>query len=448
MRIIIIGCGEVGFHLARIFSRENHNVVVIDNSREKISRVEEALDVMVIEGSGSSVDVLARAGIREADLMIAVSAIDEVNIVACMLADKLGVKKKIARVRNQDFSSDKPIITPGDLGIDLIINPELETAHEIVWLIRRAAATDIFEFADGAIQMLGLRIESNSPVLHKQLLEIGATQPDLIFRTVAIFRKGRTIIPTGKDIYCDGDQVFIIAKTDAVPAVLELFCKAFERIDKLMILGGGKVGRIVASQLENDKNLQITLIESSQTKSQFVAEQLRRTLVIQGDGTDIDLLASEGLSEMDAFVALTDDEELNIISSLLAKHLGVKRTITMVAQASYIPLISSIGLDAAVDKRLITANAIARFIHRGDVVSVVSLPGIDAEAIELIPREGSKITKNKLNNISFPKDAIIGAITRDGEVFVPVGGHQVKAGDKVVVFTLPKFVAKVEKLFE
>ncbi len=421
---------------------------MIDPDKEKIARAEETLDIMVIEGSGSKVENLSKARIKETDLLIAVSAFDEVNIVACMLADKLGVPTKIARVRNQDFSHKNAVLTPEQLGIDLIINPELETAHEIVWLLRRAAATDVHEFADGAIQLVGLRLDSKAPIIRRQLYEVSQSMPQLTYRTVAISRNGRTIIPTGDDYFHDGDQIFVVARTDSVQELLEKCGKSEEKIERLMILGGGKIGRILAKELENDKNFDIRLIESNQAKSELIADQLKRTLVIQGDGTDIDLLASEGLIEMDAFVSVTDDEESNIITSLLAKHLGVRRTITMVTQANYIPLMTSIGLDAAVDKRIITANAIARFIHRGEVVSVATLRGIDAAAIELIAHEGAKITKKNLRKTNFPNGAIIGAVTRNGEVFVPVGETVIEPEDKVVVFTLPKAVAEAEKMFE
>ncbi len=448
MRVIIIGGGEVGFHLSKILSQDGHQVVLIDTNREKITRAEEALDITVLEGSGSSVETLSKAGIRETELLIAVSAIDEVNTVACMLAGKLGVPTKIARIRNQDFSQKDAVLTPEQLGIDLIINPELETAHEIVWLLRRAAATDVIEFADGTIQLLGLRLDSKAQLLDRKLHDISASMPDLTFRTVAISRSGRTIIPTGEDTFHAGDQIFVVSKTDAVPELLALCGKTEQKIQRIMILGGGKVGRIVAKELEEDKNLDIRLIESNATKSHFVADQLKRTLVIQGDGTDIDLLASEGIVDMDAFVSVTDDEESNIITSLLATHLGVRRTITMVAQANYIPLMNSIGLDAAVDKRVITTNAIARFVRRGEVVSVATLRGVDAEAIELVAQKGARITRKSLRNTSFPGGAIIGAVTRGGKVFVPVGETLIQPDDTVVVFTLPKAVADVEKMFE
>ncbi len=447
MRILVIGCGEVGFHLARLFSREAHDVVMVEPNKDKIARAREMLDILVIEGSGSSVETLIKAGIKTTDLVIAVSAIDEVNIVACMMAGKLGVGKKIARVRNQDFAHQDAILTAEQLGIDLIINPELETAQEIVWLIRRSAATDVIEFADGAIQLVGLRLDSKAGLSHKQLRDVSVSIPELTFRTVAIVRNGRTIIPTGEDYFQPGDQIFAVSKTESVPELLDLCGKTNESIDKLMILGGGKVGRHVARELENDKGLSIKLIESNQSKSEFVAEQLRRTLVIQGDGTDVDLLASEGIIDQDAFISVTDDEESNIITSLLARHLGVRRTVTLVQRATYIPLMSSIGLDATVDKSIITANAIARFIHRAEVVSVARLRGVDAEAIELVARSGSAITRKPLQKLKFPEGAIIGAVNRGGDVFVPVGNTVIQPKDKVVVFALPRSVASVEKIF-
>ncbi len=448
MRIVIVGCGRVGMHLAKMLSREHHEVVVIEPDKEKVKKAEATLDILAIEGSGASAQTLVKAGIKNAELLVAVSAIDEVNIVACMLADKFGVPKKIARVRNPEYSAVDAVLTPKQLGIDLMINPEYETAQEIVRLIRRAAATDVIEFAEGAIQLMGLRLDKKAKVLSQRLRDLTMQIPNLTFRTVAIIRNGRTIIPTGNDYLHDGDQIFVVSKTDSIPQLLELCGKSNEKIEKIMILGGGKVGRMVAKELEKDKSLDIRLIESNRWKSQFAADQLKRTLVIRGDGTDLDLLASEGIVDMDAFIAVTQDEETNIITSLLANHLGVRRTITMIHQADYFPLMKTIGLDTAVDPRILTANAIERFIHRGEIVSVATLKGLDAEAIELIAQQDSQIVKKPLKNVKFPKGAIIGAVTRNGEVFVPTGNSQIKPNDKVVVFALPKAVAEVEKIFE
>ncbi len=447
MRVVIIGAGEVGFHLARILSHEHHQVVLVDPDPAKVQRAEASLDVLAIEGSGSSARTLQQAGIKEAELLIAVSAVDEINIVACLLAQKFGVPKTVARVRNEEYTDPAAALKPEQLGIDLFINPELEAAQEIVRLIRRAAATEVVEFAEGAIQLVGLRLDADAPILSQKLRDVSSTLTRLTFRTVAILRNGRTLIPTGEDYFHEGDQIFVVSKTESVPELLRICGKAEEKLERIMILGGGKVGRFLARELEQEKGLDIRLIESNRWKSEYVAAQLSRTLVIQGDGTDVDLMAAEGLIDMDAFVAVTDDEETNLITSLLARHLGVRRTVTMVTQASYLPLMGAIGLDAAVDKRLVTANAIARFVHHKGVLTVAALRGIGAEAIELVAEENAKVVQKPLKQLNFPKGAIIGAVMRNGEVFVPVGDSQIQPRDKVVVFALPRAVDDVEKMF-
>ena len=437
----------MGFHLARILSQENHDVVMVEPAPEKCQRAMESLDVLVVEGNGASAATLERAGIRDIELLIAVSGVDEINIVCCLLAGKFGVPRKIARVRNPEYTADNAVLTPEELGIDLIINPEAETAEEIYWLIKRSAATDVIEFAEGAIELVGIRLDRDAPILGRTLMEVSQSVPTLHFRTVAIVRNGRTIIPKGEETLRRGDQVFVVATKEAVPDVLSLCGKASVRMERVMILGGGKIGRMVARLLEREKGLDIRLIESRREKSQMLAEQLKRTMVIRGDGTDVDLLAAEGLIDMDGFIAVTEDEETNIITALLAMHLGVRRTIALIHRADYLPLMPAIGLDAAVDKRMITAKTIARFVHHGEIVSVATLRGHDAVALELVARPGSKIVGRPLRKIKFPQGAIIGAVSRNGDVFVPVGDSVLRPSDKAVAFVLPNAVAAVEEMF-
>jgi len=447
MNILIIGAGQVGFYLAQMLSRENHDVTLVEPNTDRYHRAREQLDVMVIQGSGSSAATLKQAGVEKCDMIAAVTGIDEVNIVSCLLANKFGVNFKVARIQNPEFSQRSGVLNAQDLGIDLMIHPEEETAREIVLLIRRAAATDVVEFEDGRIQMVGIRIDVNAPILNKTLTEISRDNPDCSFRTVAIFRDGHTIIPGGEDFVRRKDQIFVVAKTETVSQVLELCGKGDERLQRVMILGGGRVGRSVAMELESDKGIDVRLIEASQSKSEFIAGQLKRTLVIRGDGTDMDLLATEGITDQDGFIAVSDDEETNIISCLLSKHLGVRRTIAMVNRADYLPIMSSIGLDAAVDKRRITADAILRFIRRGKVVSVATLRGVEAEVLEIETAKNASITNKPLKLQKFPSGAIIGIVSRGDSVFVPVGDTVIESGDKAVVFALPDNVAKVEKLF-
>ena len=445
MRIIIVGAGEVGFHLAKILSQERHDIVVIDNNPEHVARVNESLDVMVVEGSGTELKTLKQAEASEADMLIAVTTVDEVNFTSCMLGGKLGVKKKIIRVNDPHFLSEPGGPSAEDFGIDLMIYPEGLAAQEIVRLIRRSAATEVLEFAEGRIQLIGIRLDQESPLLNKKLKDIVATYRNLPFRAVAIFRGIRTIIPTGEEVFKKGDQVFVISKTEMVQEMLQLAGKESQRLDKIMILGGSGIGRRVAEQLESE--VSIKLIESGKTASAELADVLTKTMVIQGEGKDLDLLATEGIIDMDAYIAVTKDEENNIISCLMAKHLGVTKTIAHVEKLDYLPLANTIGIDALVNKKLSAANAILKFIRKGEIVSVATLHGVDAEVIEMIAQKGSAITKKPLRSVEFPEGAIIGCVVHDGNVEIPVGTTQIKPQDRVVVFTLPKSIRDVEKFF-
>ncbi len=448
MKVIIVGAGEVGFYLAKMLSNENNDIVIVENDHNKCIKAQESLDVIAIQGNGTSIETLIEAGIKDADMIVAVTNIDEVNIVSCILANKMGVSKKVARVRNPEYTSKNAIITPEQLGIDLMIHPEVEAAAEVIRLLKRSSATDVIDFESAGMQILGIRIDSRTaPIIGKPLHQITNDFSDIVFRTVAIYRNGKTIIPKGKDLIFFKDQIFVIAKINSIPGVLKLVGKEDEKVNNIMILGGGIIGRLIAEELEKIKDLEIKLIESDKERSQVIADQLTKTLVIQGEGTDIDLLARENLSDMDSFIALTNDDEDNLFSSLLAKHLGVKRAIVLINKSEYLPIINSIGLDAAVSVKVTTVDAILRFIRRGHVLSVSTLKEIDAEIMEIVAQEGSQITKKKLKDTGFPDSAIIGAIFRDNEVIIPVGTTQIKPGDQVNVFALPEAIQKVEKIF-
>lgn len=446
MRIIIIGAGEVGFHIAERLSSENHDVVVIEKDEEQRQQVQGQLDVLTVDGNGASAEVLLGAGIRESDMVIAVTDIDEVNIIACMLAARFGVPKKIARVRSPEYTSSSAVLTSEQLGIDLMIHPEEETAAEIVRLLKRSAATDVIEFAQGKIQLIGMVLDKDAPILDKTLSEVDQAIPKTTFRAVAISRGGETIIPKGSDRFCEGDRIFIVAKRDAIPKIERLARRKNEKLERVMILGGGKIGFRVAHALERDR-LSVKLIEFDQNKSIALADRLEKTLVVRGDGTDIDLLAREAILDMDAFVALTNDDEDNIIACLLAKHLKVKKTIALIRRSYYIPLMPRIGIDVAVNPILSTVAAILRFVRRGKVISVASLKGVDVEAVEMVANPTSKVVGKPLKEVNFTKNAILGAIIRDQEVIVPTGEDAVQTNDIVVVFAMPSAIPKVERMF-
>ncbi|MEE9288866.1 MAG: Trk system potassium transporter TrkA, partial [Bacteroidota bacterium] len=445
LKINIIGAGEIGFYLAKVLSQEGHDLAVIDKSADRIARVNEHCDVMVLEGNGTSPNLLKQAGAQDADILIAVTSSDEVNLLACIMAHRLGTKRTLARVSNPEFIADDVDFSPQQWGIDLTIYPEGITAEEIVRIVQRSSATDVLEFEQGKVQLLGIRLDSQSPIINKKLAEVDQDYENITFRSVAIIRGPRTIIPTGDDTFKRGDHIYVMAKTEYIPEMLKLAGKEEKPIHDIMILGGGKVGKHIAGLLQGEVN--VKLIESDKDKTFQLAEELENTLVIHGEGKDIDLLAQEGLMDMDAYVAATSDEETNIISCLMAKHLGVEKTIALIENQDYLPLAGSIGLDTAVNKKLSAANVILKFIRKGEIVSIATLHGVDAEVIELVAQPGSDVTKKRLQDLKFPKGALIGCVIHNSAVTIPVGKTKVAPNDRVVVFTLPRAIHQVEKLF-
>jgi len=446
MNILIVGAGEVGFHLAKRLSAEKHNITVLEIDPGKARDAEEHLDALVTVGSGSSVEDLKKANIDQADVFACLTDSDEVNLLSCRLAQKLNIPYKIARVRNPEYTQLEFILSPFEMGVDLLIHPERETAKAIVRLIHQSSATGVVEFEDGKIQLLGIRLEKDSPVLGKTLRELWEEQGNIAARIVAIKRKEHTLIPGGKETLVAGDQIFIICEKKMIPTIVRITGKEDVSIQNIMILGGGLIGQFVAESLEDTINIKI--IESRSDKSEKIANALKKTLVIHGDGTDVDLLATEGILDMDAFIAATGDDETNIICTLIARHLKVPRTIALVNKTEYLPITPTIGMDAVVSKKLITVNSILRFIRKSTLENVDSIPGLDAEIIEIIPQKGSRITKQPLKKLHIRPSAILGSVTRNNKVIIPTGETQIESGDRVVIFALPKAVADIEKMFK
>lgn len=445
MKIVIVGAGEIGTYLARILAQESHDIVVIDLQSENLRRVGETLDVLTLEGSATRINILQKAGVANADMLIAVTSSEEVNFTACMLAARLGVRKKIMRVRDPEFLFAKGPAGAADFGIDLVIYPEGIAAMEIVRLIRRSAATEVLDLADGRMQLLGIKLDPDSPLIGQKLEDIPQPPEGFSYRVMCILRGVSTLIPRHDSVIRKGDQIFVISKTSAVPRMLEACGKSSHSLSKIMILGGGEIGQWVARELENE--VQIKLLESSLERSQKLASTLRKTLVLHDEGKDLDLLASEGIMRMDAYIAVSPDEEGNIISCLMAKHLGVRKTISLVEKVDYIPFSNAIGVDALINKKLSAANAILKFIRKGEIVTAATLHGVGAEIIEMVAQPGSRITRKPVGELGFPDGARIGCILHGDQVYIPVRTSQVQPGDRVVVFTLPKAIQDVERFF-
>ncbi|MDX1617530.1 MAG: Trk system potassium transporter TrkA [Balneolaceae bacterium] len=449
MKIVIIGAGEIGYDLAGVLSKEKHDVTVLDREKGPLNRVTENLDVLCQEGNATSAKDLVDAGVKESDIVIAVTSIDEVNMIASMMSKRLGAQMVIARIRNDELSRPRAPLKPTDLGIDVMIHPELSAAHEIVQLIKRSTATDVINLADGKMQLIGLRLEKSSPLVGKTLSEYAEAFSDITFRVVAIGRRGLTIIPSGNVRLQALDQMFVLAETKSIPNVVKTTGKVETEINTIMIAGGTPVGEMVARMLCNqEKSWNIKLIEPDHDTALELAQNLKDVLVLNGNPTDPDLLATEGIADTDAFISVTDDEESNIISCLMAKHLEVKKTVALVSKSDYIPLSQTIGLDAAINKKSAASNEIHRHVRRGRVISVTALQGIKAEVIELQAAPDSKVVKNPIHKISFPEGSVIGGIQRNGAVEIATGQSQIKANDRVIVFCLPEAVEKITSLFQ
>jgi trk system potassium uptake protein TrkA len=438
--------GDVGYHLAKELSGESHDIVAIDLDQPRLSYTDSMTDVLTLVGSSTSIKILKEAKVDKADLVVAVTSSEEVNITTAILGKRLGAKRTIARVSNAEYLEEENVAGFHSMGIDFMIYPEELAAMEVVNLINRTAATDVIEFENGKLSVIGLRLDKGAPVIKEKLIDVAKRHPNLDFRIVAIYRNFRTIIPSGEDKFLPNDQVFVATKPEGIEDVLRLAGKENINFNNIMILGGGKIGRRVAAVLS--EKMTVKIIESDEEKSFELASQLPKTLIIRGDGRDIDLLAQEGIIDVDAFVALTEDAETNLITCLMAKHLGVKKAIALVDKVDYIPLTQTIGLDSLINKKLIAANSISRFIRRGELVAYASLEGIDAEVMEFIAQAGSDVTKDMIKDISFPKGAIIGGIIRGNDSFIATGNTDIKPNDRVVVFCLPYAVKKVEKLFK
>lgn len=449
MKILIAGAGEVGYELSKILSEERHDVTVIDERQKCLQRVVENLDVLTVEGNATSPHTLVEAGAKSSDMMVAVTSVDEVNIIASMMAKRLGVKTVIARVRNIELSQPDAPVTPSELGIDVLIHPEESAANEIHQLVKRASASDIVSLADDKLQLIGLRIEKGSDASNKTLAEFAQTHQEIAFRVVAISRRGTTLIPRGDNRFMDLDQVFIVTKTEHTKKLARATGHQDVTLRRIMIAGGSQLGRMLARKLCNDhQKWDIKLIEPDQEIATEIAHKNGDIMVLHGNPTDPNLLVVEGIQEMDAFISVTGDEESNLISCLMAKHLQVKKTVALVSKSQYIPLSQTIGIDAIVNVKAAASDEIHRHIRQGTLLTVKALQGIKAEIIEVIAGKNCQLLDRPIHSIEIPEGIMIGGILTNGHVEIATGSSIIRKDDRVILFALPDAIGKVEKLFQ
>jgi trk system potassium uptake protein TrkA len=444
MKIIIVGAGEVGYQIAQRLSEENQDVFLIDKDPEKIRRITENLDVQALLGSGTSPEMLKTSGIKEADMLVAATDSDEVNLIACLLARNLNPYiLKVARVRNHEYLKEKELFSQDLLGVDRIINPESAMVETIRNLMMVPGASDVVDFVEGRVKLIGITIKPDSPFAGRQLLSFKEMEGKVLVG--AIVRGEQVFIPHGEDTIRSGDLVYLVVRADELPYKFGLFNVSQNEARRVIIVGAGETGSALASALDHEK-MNVKIIDRDAHKCTGLAEKLEKVIVIHGDGTDKNLLQEENIADVDFLVALTGDEESNVLISLLAKGLGVKKTITRINKLSYIPLVSAIGIDTVVSSRLSAIRAILQYIRRGKIFSVAPLKGEHAEAIEAEALETSDIVNAPLAKVRFPKGALVGAIVRGDEIIIPRGDSVIKPKDRLIILTAHKVLPKLEKL--
>ena len=445
MRIIIAGAGDVGFHLAKLLALENHNITLVDTDKEKLEYVSNHLDVNAIHGSSTSLRILRKANIEKTKLLIAVTSSEEINFTTAVIGKRLGAEKTVARISNVEFLFSRDELFMQDIGIDEIISPATLAAKEIRRLIKHSSLTDHFQFEHGKMSLMGIGINKGSRLIGKRLSEVIDSEGQRSFLNVAILRQNETLIPNQNSVFEENDHAYFVVCPDGEEAVMHLSSDEELEIKRIMILGGTKVGYHAARTL--GKKYKVKLVEPNRKRCEIIANDLADVLVINGDERDIDLLKEESIEEMDAVVAVSDNSETNIISCLLAKRFGVKKTISLVENIDYIQLSQNVGVDTMINKKLIAANFIFRYVRKGDVLALASIHGSDCEVLEFEVKKNNKIENKSIQDLNFPEDAIIGGVIRDGEGRIPDSTFTFVERDHVIVLSKPNSIRKVESYF-
>ena len=448
MKIVIAGAGEVGFHLAKLLSLESLDITLIDVDKQRLKYAESHLDIKTIKGNCVSISLLEDARVGKADLFIAVTAEETTNITVAALSKQLGCKKTIARISTLEFLKSNDDINFNSLGVDELISPEYLAAEEIIQLLDQSAFFNNHKFDDGALTLIGTTLDDGAPFVGKNVMEAAMVFQDIHFMPIAIQRKGNqlSIIPRGNTIFKEGDNVFFITLKEGVKEIYKLIGKTKTPIKNIMILGGGKIALNTAKKLSKTK-ISVSLIEQNKEKALELADKLPEVMVINGDGRNLELLEEENLNSMDAFISVTGNSETNIMSCLMANSKEIGKTIALVENMDYFKLSHSIGIDNLINKKLLTANAIFRYIRKGDVVEMTTINNLDVEILEFLVNENSEVSNTKIKDLDFPRSAIIGGVIKDNIGIIALGDYVILPEDRVVVCCLPEAVEKVESLF-
>ena len=452
MKIIILGAGQVGISTAEILAKEDNDITLIDNVASQVEGLQDRLDIRTIVGSASHPSVLEQAGGPDADLILAVTDQDEVNMAACQVAYTLfRTPKKIARIRSVEYLTHREIFSDESIPIDVIISPEQLITQHVLHLIEYPGALQVVDFAGGKIQLVGLKAYHGGPLVGRELRTIREDLPTVEARVAATYRHDRPIIPEGDTIIEPNDEVFIVAAAPHIPIVMSEFCAVEAPVQNIMLVGAGKIGLQLARTLEQN-NYQVKLVEHGAERARQVAEQLDATIVLRGDAADEDLMLQENIDAMDVFCSLTNDDEANILSAMLAKRLGAHRAMALINRSAYVDLIESSVLDVAISPSLITVGSLLTHVRRGDTIAVHSLRRGAAEAIETIAHgdaTSSSVVGRRIEEISLPSGTRVGALLRNQEVIIPHHDTVIEAEDHVILFVIDKkHIRDVERLFQ
>ncbi|MEJ5227071.1 Trk system potassium transporter TrkA [Thermodesulfovibrio sp.] len=444
MRIIIVGAGEVGYQIAKFLTYEGADVVIIDRDGAKLRRISEELDIATIEAEGSDPSAFKEAGADKADLLLAVTNSDETNMIACLLGKAMfNIKRKIARIRNPDYFFNKELLGKSNLDIDPAINPELEAAEAVARLIENPFASEVIGFEQGKILVIGFKIPKDSPVNGKKLKSVRSLI-NQEFIIGVIERDENVIVPSGDDIIQEGDIVYMPIPREKIQEVAQSLGVMATPSKKIMILGGGRIGYYIANKMENKADIKI--IEKDSERCKFLSKHLGKTLILHGDGADKQILLEENIQNTDTYIACSNNDELNIMASLLAKKLGAKKVISLVNRTDYVPLAHNLGIQSVLSPRLITASIILRYLRRGEVISLTAIAENKAEIMEIEVSNKSSLVGRTLKEGIFPKNSILGAIIRDDRIIIPSGDDLIRERDKLIIFALKDSIKEVEKL--
>lgn len=451
MKVIVCGSGQVGFNIARYLASENADVTVIDQAPELIQKITDSLDVSGIVGFASHPDVLERAGAADADMVIAVTYADEVNMVACQVCHSLfEVPTKIARVRHQSYLDPLwlNLFSSQNMPIDVIISPEIEVARAIARRLQIPGAFDVINLAEGKVSLIGVHVRDDTPIIDTPLRQLTDLFPDLHIVVVAINRRGGGIVAHGDDELRPGDDVYFVCETAHLSRAMMTFGHEEKEARRLLIIGGGNIGLNLAKTVEHAyPQVQLKVIEIDKARAEMVAQTLNRTVVLHGDALDVEILDEANIEATETVIAVSNDDEVNILSSLLAKRHGARRAITLVNSTSYSQLVGSLGIDTVVSPRAITVSTILQHVRRGRIRAVHSLSDGIGEIIEAEALETSSLVGRPLRDAQLPRGMAVGALIRDEQVIIPRGDTIIRAGDLVVLFAAAEAVKKVEKLF-